>query len=182
MLRNVSRRRFLSLTTTGTAVALAGCGGSQEPEKNSPTNTASTLPPTPTPRRLTWGDTVQTPQGLELAVRGGNFTSSYSRSGGNQTVTPPEGDQFLLIQVAIRNPTSDSITFPSIGYFSVRTDESTYRVLTDNPSRQLEINPQNQTRIELPFVVPKTLTSSDIAVWWTPAYENERIAVVWSSN
>lgn len=206
--REIARRRFLSLTAATTALPLAGCPQGNDPGTddgavstvNTPTaptaetpengttatgtaptatDGSSTATPSPSPRRLTWGQTVSTPQDLQVTVNGGQFTETYSGGGTNETITPPADRKFVVILVQIRNPTPETTTFPSLGYFRLRANGSLFDVLLEDPSVQLSVDPDSIKRIQLPYLVPAATEPSDIEVLWSPVYQNGRIAVLW---
>lgn len=134
-----------------------------------------------TERRVAFGEPFTTPGGLSLAVLGGRFTDSYDE-GGNSTVTPGSDRQFLLVRVRIENSTDGSVTLPPFGVFHVRTADTTYSVALDDPSQRIAVEPGHSSVIELPFVVPGSVSAGDVAVRWTPTYPSGRTVVVWRTG
>lgn len=196
--REIERRRFLELAAATTTLPLAGCAlfrdGDQQADGGTvSTPTTPTQPGTPdggntgTPRetsspsirRVTWGESITTPQGLELTVSGGSFAETYSGAGTNRSITPPADRKFVLILAQVHNPTAETISLPSLGYFHVRVNETTYDVLLGDPSMQVPVGGGTTRQIQLPFLVPASTEASGVAVLWVPVYENGRIAVLW---
>lgn len=130
-----------------------------------------------TERLLGYGDRFTTPQGATLAVFGGEFADSYG--GGNETVTPPPDQQFLLIRVRFTNQTGEAVTLPPLGAFRVRAGGETYSVALNDPGQRVTVDPNNRTQIELPFLVPTSVSAADVAVRWAPRYRSGRTVVVW---
>ncbi|MFB6146360.1 MAG: hypothetical protein ABEJ08_01575 [Halobacteriaceae archaeon] len=131
-----------------------------------------------TERRLAFGEPFTTPQNLSLVVLGGRFTDAYD-AGGNSTVTPPPDRQFLLVRVRLENPTGGSVTLPPLGAFQVRAGDGTYQVALNDPGQRVSVESGNRKRIELPFLVPGSVSAADVAVRWAPRYRPGRTVVVW---
>lgn len=134
-----------------------------------------------TERRLALGESFTTPQGLGLSVLGGKFTDSYGGAG-NQTVTPPPDQQFLLVRARVANPTDGAVTLPPLGVFHVDARGATYDVALNDPGQRITVEAGNRKRIELPFLVPASLSASDLVVRWAPTYRPGRTVVVWQQE
>lgn len=134
-----------------------------------------------TERRLVFGESFRSPQGLQVAVLGGRFAESYQPRP-NRTVTPPSGQQFLVVLVRIKNPNSESLTFPPLGTFHVQAGGETYDVALDDPTRRLTVEPGSRTRIELPFLVPPSVSAADVTVRWAPSYRQRQTVVTWQTE
>lgn len=131
-----------------------------------------------TERRLAFGESFGTPQGLALSVLGGEFTDAYD-AGGNETITPSDDRQFLLVRVRVRNPTDGSTTLPPLGVFHVDAAGETYDVALDDPGQRVTVESGNRKEIELPFLVPTSVSVDDLAVRWAPEFRPGRTVAVW---
>lgn len=132
-----------------------------------------------TPRELTFGSEFVTPRRVGATVLGGNFTDTYEVVNSTETLTPPGDDRWLLVRVEFRNPTDGQLQSAPFSTFSVRAGDEEYGVRLSDPGRRVTMGPQDRSRVELPFVVPRDLTVDDVGVWWRLAYSPGDTAAVW---
>ena len=133
------------------------------------------------PRELSFGEAFGTPRGLSVAVLGGRFASTYTGGGNGSARTPPPDGQWVVVRVQIRNPTGGPIQFPPYGAFVLVVDGERYPVAVANAGEPVTVD-GDQTRVELPYVVPAGTDSSTLAVRWEATVGGRRTGAVWSSS
>jgi hypothetical protein len=131
------------------------------------------------PRDLSFGESFRTPRGLSVTVRGGRFVSTYTGGGNGSARTPPPDGQWAVVRVRIGNPTGESVQFPPYGAFVLVADGERYPVAVAGADDPVTLD-GDQTRVELPYVVPAETDSSSLVVRWEPTLGGRRTGAVWS--
>lgn len=133
------------------------------------------------PVELSFGDPFQTPDGLQVAVQGGKFASTYTGGGNNTTArTPPPDSQWVVVRVQIQNPSGESMEFPPYGAFVLVLEGERYLPALAGADDPVTV-PGSQRNVELPYVVPADATADGLSVRWEPTYGGRRTGAVWSS-
>jgi hypothetical protein len=81
--------------------------------------------------------------------------------------------------VRIGNPTGESVQFPPYGAFVLVADGERYPVAVAGADDPVTLD-GDQTRVELPYVVPAETDSSSLVVRWEPTLGGRRTGAVWS--
>lgn len=131
------------------------------------------------PQTLAFGDTLRTPQNLRVTVAGTTVQRTFVS--GNRTVTPASGSRWVVADVRVTSSSEETVRFPPFSAFALLLDGEEHAVALSDPGAQHQIA-GDLSRFELPFHVPAGATESDMAVRWTPTYQQGTTGAVWSGS
>jgi hypothetical protein len=138
------------------------------------------------PERLGFGEDYATPTGLLIAVTGGSFESAYTGwDDGTATpdpVTPTDGDQWLVLEVNVRNRLQEPRPVPPASAFTVEVGgerRPQHQEISTRPYEDGELDGRAGRIGELIYSVPSGTEVGDLTVSLATSFPGGDGKAIW---